>query len=299
MAISVTDARSNANDQIAHAVSVIGRSDHRRRVFDAISKGKKATKTVGDIATATGLERKQVLTAGKQLVANHLFEQTKLDGDTAYTKDSFLSAHRLKILRFVDEPSKLDELPTKTRPRPWTGSEVRFVPVPTRFIEIEVITIQALDQLAAAATQPPRAPVELPESAFKQGFQEIVGEQGAFSDWGGERNDLFTTQIKVHGVRRATAIAFKGPGTRGKLTPKKLGKNGDQIQRLFTTPAQAFLVQYWNTIDASVLEQMEAFAVMRSVATGQRIYYGLIDGTDSARIIAAHPAAFPDAAVTA
>ena len=295
MVTNVTDSRSNANDQIAHAVSVIGRSAHRRMVFDAISKGKKATKTVQEIADSIDLSRKQVLNAAKPLVANHLVAQTKIDGDTAYTKDSFLSAQRKRILRFVDQPSRLDELPTKTRPS--TASAVRYFPMPAQFVRTEVITIQAVDQLAPASTLPPREAIKLPEGAFKHGFQTIVGETGVFKDWGGEKNDLFTTELKVHGVRRATAIAFKGPGTRGKLTPKKLGKNGDQIQRLFSTTAQVFLVQYWNAIDESVLEQMEAFAVARSATTGQRIYYGLIDGTDSARIIAAHPAAFPSTAL--
>lgn len=293
MTTNVTDSRSNANDQIAHAVRVIGRSDHRRRVFDAISKGKKATKTVDEIVRGTGLDRKQVLTAAKQLVNNYLVEQTKSDGDTAYTKDSFLSANRRNILRFVDEPSRLDNFPTKTRPR---VNATCPVIVPPQHISTEVITIQALDQLALASTLPPCEPIKLPEDAFKSGFQKIIGEQGVFKDWGGERNDLFTTHLTVQGVRRATAIAFKGPGTSGKLTPRKLGKNGDQIQRLFTTPAQVFIVQYWNAIDESVLEQMAVFASMKSVSVGQRIYYGIIDGADSARIIAAHPDAFPSVA---
>ena len=295
MITNVTDSRSNANDQIAHAVNVLGRSDHRRRVFDAISKGKKVTKTVQELANVLGLTRKQVLNAARPLVANQLVAQTKVDGDTAYTKDSFFSAQRTRILRLVDEPSKLDELPTKTRPH--TTTATRTITFRPEFVRTEVITIQALDQLAPASKLPPRQVIELPERAFKQGFQRIVGEQGDFADWGGEKNDLFTTNLKVHGFRKASAIAFKGPGTRGKLTPKKLGKNGDQIQRLFNTAAQVFLVQYWNVIDESVLEQMEAFAVARSVTTGQRIYYGLIDGSDSARIIEAHPTAFPSVAV--
>ena len=291
MVTNVTDSRSNANDQIDYAVRVIGRSGHRCSVFDAISRGKKATKTVQEIADSLGLSRKQVLNAGRVLVSNHLFEQTKVDGDTAYTKDSFLAANRRKILRLVDEPSRLDELPTKTRPRP--ASALRVVTVPAPLVRTKVITIEALDQLAHASTLPPLKAIELPEKAFKHGFQEIIGEYGVFKDWGGEKNDLFTTHLEVYGVRRATAIAFKGPGTRGKLTPAKLGKNGDQIQRLFSTAAEVYLVQYWNTIDESVLEQMEAFAVARSVTTGQRIFYGVIDGADSARIISAHPTAFP------
>ena len=36
---SVTDARSNKNDQIKHAVETIGRSKDRLKVFKAIYKG--------------------------------------------------------------------------------------------------------------------------------------------------------------------------------------------------------------------------------------------------------------------
>lgn len=292
MTTNVTDARSNANDQIDHAVNVLGRSAHRRAVFDAIFKGKKRTKTVQQIADTLELSRKQVLNAAKPLVANHLVEQTKVDGDTAYTKDGFLSANRTKILRLVDDPSKLDALPTKTRPKATASATLTFS-VPSQLVQTEIVTIADLDQLAPASTLPGGRPIQLSEDEFKLGFQAVIGETGVFKDWGGEKNDLFTTQLKVRGTRRAAAVAFKGPGTRGKLTPKKLGKNGDQIQRLFNTAAEVFLVQYWSDIDESVLEQMEAFAVARSVTVGRKVSYGIIDGSDSARIIAAHPAAFP------
>ena len=170
MAMNVTDARSNANDQIDHAVRVLGRSAHRRMVFDAISRGKKATKTVQEIADSLDLSRKQVLNAARPLVANHLVVQTKIDGATAYTKDSFLSANRQKILRFVAQPSRLDELPTKTRPS--TVSAFRSAAVPSQFVRTELITIQALDQLAPASTLPPREVIELPEEAFKTRISE-------------------------------------------------------------------------------------------------------------------------------
>ena len=78
-----------------------------------------------------------------------------------------------------------------------------------------------------------------------------IGETGSFTDWGGERNDLFTSKIHLKGKRRAVAFAFKGPGTSGALTPRKLGKNGDQIQRLFLSPAEVFVIQYHGQIECS------------------------------------------------
>lgn len=44
---------------------------------------------------------------------------------------------------------------------------------------------------------------------------------------------------------RDSGFACKGPGTKGILTPARMGQNGDQIPRLFTTAADVFLVQYW------------------------------------------------------
>ena len=56
---------------------------------------------------------------------------------------------------------------------------------------------------------------------------------------------LSSTRLRIEGERRAAAFAFKGPGKTGRLTPRKMGKNGDQIQRLSKCPAEVFLIQYW------------------------------------------------------
>jgi hypothetical protein len=132
----------------------------------------------------------------------------------------------------------------------------------------------------------------LSEKVIKQGFQQVIGEQGQFTDWGGEKSDLFTTRLRLGGRRVAAAVAFKGRGTRGRLVPAKMGRNGDQLQRLFQSSGQAFLVQYVGQIDESVLEQMEQLAKAKSVSTGLRIYFGIIDGDDTERLIAAYPKAF-------
>ncbi len=73
-----------------------------------------------------------------------------------------------------------------------------------------------------------------------------------------------------------------------KLVPGMMGKNGDQIQRLFQTDAEVFFVQYWRDIDESVLEQMRTFAIVKSIADGNRVYYGVIDGADSYRLYRAY-----------
>jgi hypothetical protein len=90
----------------------------------------------------------------------------------------------------------------------------------------------------------------------------------------------------------SAAFAFKGHGTKGKLTPAKLGKNGDQIQRLFEAPAQVFFIQYHGQIAQSVLQQMAMLAVAKSVMSGLPIWYGIFDGQDSNRIYTAYRSLF-------
>ena len=99
--------------------------------------------------------------------------------------------------------------------------------------------------------------VKISETAFKNGVATILGERTSFKDWGGELRDLSSTHLRIDGKRHPVAIAFKGPGKSGRLTPGKMGKNGDQIQRLVKCPAEVFLIQYWQDIDDSVFEQLE------------------------------------------
>ena len=159
-------------------------------------------------------------------------------------------------------------------------------------VDIREITCDDFDQfvkIKKVGTAPAKT---VSERAFKTGIQKLLGETGSFQDWGGERNDLYTTKLRMKGKRRAVAFAFKGPGTSGVLTPKKLGKNGDQIQRLFQSPGEIFVVQYHGQIDQSVMEQMKAWATIKSLHEGKRIWYGAIDGDDSNRILAAYPKHF-------
>src|SRR6185312_1730126 len=94
--------------------------------------------------------------------------------------------------------------------------------------------------------------VRMGEAKFKGGIASILGERDSFSDWGGESRDLSSTRVWIGGRRRVAAFAFKGPGMTGRLTPGKMGKNGDQIQRLFGAPAEVFLVQYGGRVLQSV-----------------------------------------------
>ena len=287
MTHAVSDSRSNANDQIDHAVRVIGRSKDRRAVFEAICFGKQAKRTPEEVAKRSGLTVKRVLEEAVKLASQHIIEKERNGVHVAYRRDPFYSANKKKILRLVDNPAKLAELPTKTRPAGRSKSTIR-VELPRARVKVRTVTIDEIDSFKAVKKVGEVDGKPLPEATFKAGVRKTIGEPGTFQDWGGEKNDLFSTRVRYRGKRRACAFAFKGPGTKGKLTPGKMGKNGDQIQRLFQTPADIYLLQYWGQIEDSVSEQMHLLAIATSYRDGREVLYGVIDGRDSNRLASAY-----------
>ncbi len=291
MVVAVNDIRSNPNEQIAHAVAVLKRSARLQAMFEAICKGGAKPKAVKQLMQSTRWSRVTVLQLGGKLADAQLVHKTKMDGETAYAKDRYLASKRTTIQRLIKDPKKLAKLPTKYSPRQ-SGAAVVKITVPRAKIQIREVTVDDFDQFAKIkriASAPKKA---VSERAFKDGILKLIGDTGRFQDWGGEPNDLYTTKLRHKGARRAMAFAFKGPATTGELTPKKLGKNGDQIQRLFLSPAEVFIVQYHDHVGQAVIEQMKAFASLNSVREGKVIWYGIIDGDDTNRLIAAYPRFF-------
>jgi hypothetical protein len=288
--VAVTDFRSNLNDQIVNAAELIGRSEQRAAVFDAVCTGKQRVKTRDEVAASTGLPPKRVLEVGKQLADRNLIHQTTKNGQTAWEKDGQLSPYKTKILRLARDPVARAKVPTKIRPRTTgSGLETVTLSLPSKLVDIQRISVDDIDSFERVRDNPGhQTRLELPEESFKLGVQSIIGEPGKFKDWGGEANDLYTTRLKIFGRREAAAFAFKGPGQTGRLTPKKMGTNGDQIQRLFQADATVFVVHYWREIDESVIEQMKHFAISKSVMEGRKVFYGVIDGRDACRIFEAY-----------
>ncbi len=291
MTLPVTDVRSNPQDQIAHAVKVLGRSKDRLAVFLKLHHGRKKIKTATELSHLTGLDRKRVLEEGKLLVHKQLIKQTERDDDVAYERDGFYYAHRRQIFSLVKNPKKFKQFPTKYSPR--ISSARVSISLPKSLIRTATITVDDIDSFNKVRRVKNAATISsMLENRFKLGVKRILGESGHFKDWGGESSDLYSTRLKMKGSRRYAAIAFKGRGTRGILTPARMGKNGDQIQRLFMEDGEIFLVQYGQQIAPSILHQMAVFAQAKSIATGKKVFYGIIDGHDSSRIVAAYPKAF-------
>jgi len=286
--LEVTDVRSSPFDQIYHAVKVIGRSKHRLKVFEAIYYGKKRVKTVSEVVRITKLPRIRVLQEANILANNRIIAKTKVRGELAYEKDPFYSQHKNKIISLVKHPKQLKKFPTKVTPK--IEQKLTIIRDYGKAIDTKFITVDEIDSFKEVKKikQKPKNYLPISENNFKNGLKKILGEEGEFKDWGGETDDLFTTRIVINGKRLRAAFGLKGRGTKGILTPKKMGKRGDQIQRLFRAPGEVFIIQYWGQIDESIIEQMKLFAIAKSILEQKRIYYGVIDGTDTKRLCMAY-----------
>jgi hypothetical protein len=124
----------------------------------------------------------------------------------------------------------------------------------------------------------------IPERKIKQAFAEIIGEPTIPKDWGGERSDLFSDRVRLDGKRISAAFMFKGPAQFVPMTPASLGKNGDQIDRLFSEPADLLILQHCHQITSAVRGQMRAYAQQ----IGRLRLFCLIDGYDTLRILHAY-----------
>lgn len=288
---SVSDARSNPNDQIAHAATVLKKSKKLQKMFEAISGGGSRPKSVAKLMELTGYSQVVASQLAGRLADQQLVHKTKVGPNTQYSKDRFYAANRRKVLRYATDPASLRRLPTKVSPRSMTPGQIKVV-VHGLKVSVKQLTCDDIDQFKKVKNIKSAGKVRISESAFKKGIQKIIAQPGVFKDWGGEPNDLFTTKVMVRGKRIPAAFAFKGPGKSGPLTPAKLGKNGDQIQRLFAAPADLFVVQYHDQVAQSVFEQMEAFAKVNAIHGARKVFFMVIDGSDTNRLMAAYPKQF-------
>lgn len=288
LAHRVSDKASNKPENIQHAMQVLGRSADRRKVFEAIYFGKTKAKTIMELAEITGLTAKRVAEEANRLAQNEVARRTKKDGKLAYAKDPFLANYKAKILSHVGKPEKIAAIRTK-RSNGVRHTEILKLKVISRSFSVQKVTVDDVENFAAVRSVPQASVVKRRyERDIKSLFKKVIGETGSFKDWGGEINDLYTTRVRIGEKRYHAAFAFKGKGTKGKLTPRQMGKNADQIQRLFQTVAQVFFVQYTGQVDQSVADQMQTYATVKSIHTGDTIFYGIIDGQDTERMFAAY-----------
>lgn len=297
MTLQVSDSASHRRDQIANFAEILKNAPSRQRIFGAVYHGKKRTKSAREIADTTGFSQKRVTMIAKRLARERLFEQSRerIEGSsqTVYRKLDFVESNKSKILSLARDRRQRDSYHTKTNPRTGVAKSVNlrvpFVPR-TRFISID--DVDQFSKATKVRTIPNAlTPERLPERRVKLGILRLLKELKFPKDWGGETNDIFSVKLKIRGSAKRAAFALKGPARKGTLVPGMMGKNGDQIQRLFNSPADVFFVQYEGEIAESVVGLMEQLAKARAVLGGT-VYFGIINRDDTYRLRLAFPEAF-------
>lgn len=130
-------------------------------------------------------------------------------------------------------------------------------------------------------------PLKISEAEIKRHFCDIIGNPFPQKDWGGETCDMF---CNIRFRRRAVPAAFilKGKAyAKRPLRIRHLGKNGDQLLRLFSLPAEVYIIQSNGPIDGAVYSQIQA-QVAEKLMANQPIYYLVLDGTQTARLLRAY-----------
>ncbi|HTB21372.1 MAG TPA: hypothetical protein VK914_01555 [bacterium] len=291
----IIDYGGDPNQLIHTAARVIGKPNGWiYKIFVEVYKGKQKGKTWKRIASALKTNAKVVAEHGIKLKKAGIVLQKKIESESAYFKEDVYAVQRDKILSVVNKKQSIKKFPTASYPNVSHIGKTVTIKFPLNIIRVKEVTIDDIDsfKLVKSIKKFPTKAVPMPERQFKNGIRRILKEKFMFFDWGGEKNDLATSRLILNGKRIRVAFGFKGPGQRGELTPRKMGKNGDQIQRLFSSVADVFILQYWDKVGDSVHEQMKTFAQISSVKEYQLIRYCVIDGTDSARLIAAYTKTF-------
>ncbi|MEA5480688.1 pentapeptide repeat-containing protein [Pseudanabaena galeata UHCC 0370] len=129
---------------------------------------------------------------------------------------------------------------------------------------------------------------EIKEDEIQIGLEKILCEEFHKKDWGGEYNDLYTSNLIFQGERKSAAFLLKGKGERSPtMEIKHCGKNGDQLVRLLESPAELFFVQFVGNISESVIKDIDSKIKLHRYE-GQQSYYCVIDGLDTARLMYAY-----------
>jgi len=127
---------------------------------------------------------------------------------------------------------------------------------------------------------------QYPEMQIKKWLAEIIGEPHVPKDWGGETSDLFSARLHVNGRPQRAAFLLKGPAHFRPMTIAALGKNGDQIDRLLSEPADIFVIQHCHHVTTAVRRMAYNYTFVHSLQHESATFM-ILDGTDTYRLLLA------------
>ena len=221
-----------------------------------------------------------------ELVFSGKFDPDKITTSTAYDKLS--GQHRLFMLAYITsalaKQVKLRPIMIADRVASTKYKSMKFVQQSSLHIFVDQIDEFNKAQQIDVREVDIKELRNYPESQIKKWLAEIIGEKYVTKDWGGEQSDLYTSHLHIDGERARAAFVLKGPSRFNVMKNTDLGKNGDQIVRLFQEPADIYILQHCHYISTGVRHTMEAF----SSRFFQQSLYSVMDGIDTLRILKAY-----------
>lgn len=173
---------------------------------------------------------------------------------------------------------------------PWLQAPAEGVPFDFMFLHYRFFEhfVEDMDEFQKITMVPDSGDWDVMRSISEKAFKLCVCQLPSDTpknDWGGERSDHFTSHLHLRGHRLTAAFLLKGPGIGFReLQPGDLGKNGDQIYRLASEPADMLILQHCHEVSPAVRATLRAFAVQPHDARR----YCIIDGRDSFRLLTAY-----------
>jgi len=283
---TVNDFWSNREENLEAWAQTLRYKGKNRQVFDALYSSSKRRWLIREIALKTGLSAKMASEAAKALSDKGLLTPNQ-GNPLTYSKRPEVYRVKDKLLTLARNPKKLASLATKRRPSKNVIAQPAVAYFRGRAIHVTIDEIASFARVKRIDKEqvPERLdPPRLSEDTFKRGIENILGERARLKDWGGENLDLYSTNLVLGKKRVAAGIALKGPAKSGPLTPGKMGKNGDQIQRLMSQSIDIAIVQYEGDVAVSVPYQLEKLAREKARSEDKNIYFCLINLLDSYRL---------------
>jgi hypothetical protein len=288
----VSDPSANAEEKIERAAKVIRASEQNKAVFKIIYSGSKF-KTIDDIKLKIPKFNTNTYKATNRLYGEDIIDKKRVDGVVYYGKKEFYTTNRDRILKLSQNFKRLKNYPTKRKLINIATKTKYFFQSKPNVKQLYIDDIDSFNKVRGIKHANENGVNRIPERIINKGICSVVNSSEK-KDWGGERNDIYTNNISFRGTRVSGAFALKGKAIKGRLVPGKMGKNGDQIQRLFEATADIYFVVHNNDVDERIVDLMQSLAIAKSTILGTRkkILFCVVDGKDLARLIKAYPVAF-------
>lgn len=236
-----------------------------------------------------------VIDAFKLMAGNNYFDKIEKYHDTKPILITY-NPKQYKIEEFIRSPREFYITPNeKARKRYEELSkkrlENRINKVPLRIYIDDIDNFKEVCQFKPEKVMhllDKNGKLKMKEDDIQTAFEDRLGVKFHKIDWGGEENDLYTSNVIISGNRIAAAFMLKGKGTKKRILEIcNCGLNGDQLVRLFQSPAELFVVQFVGEISENIIKDIEGKTIAKR-NEGKQAQYCIINGQDTARILFAY-----------